>query len=79
MTPVKHVLGVCVHVPVKQVCRGMIGHVTVGDEAHVGVLGSDGCEEGNVVFHIPWLATILQQDKMIRPCDSISVERNADC
>ncbi len=65
--------------PVKQVCRGMIGHVTVGDEAHVRVLGSDGCEEGNVVFHIPWLATILQQDKMIRPCDSVSVERNADC
>ncbi len=69
MAPVEHVLGVRVHVPVKHVCRGMISHVTVGDETHVGVLGSDGCEEGNVVFCIPWLAAILQQDKMIRPCD----------
>ena len=58
--PVKHVLAVCVHVPVKYVCRCMVPHVAVGDEAHVGVLGSDCCEEGDVVLHVPGLPTVLQ-------------------
>ena len=59
MAPVEHVLAVCVHVPVKQVCGCMHIHVAVGDEAHVRVAGPDGGEECNVVFHIPRLATVL--------------------
>ena len=57
--PVKHVLAVGVQVPVKDVCGCVVAHVTVGDEAHVGMLGSDGCEKSNVVFHVPRLAAVL--------------------
>ena len=64
MAPVEHVLAVCVHVPVEYVCRCVVPHVAVGDEAHVGVLGSDGCEEGYVVLHIPGLPTILQMRRV---------------
>ena len=56
---VKHVLGICVEVPVEEVCRSMWVHVTVGDEAHVGVACSDSCKECNVVLHIPGFATVL--------------------
>ena len=64
VTPVKHVLAVCVHVPVEDVCGCVRVHVTVGDETHVGVASADGCKECNVVLHIPRLSTVLQQ----RPC-----------
>lgn len=59
MAPVKHILAVCVHVPIIQVCGCVHVHVAVGDEAHVRVFGPDGREECNVVLHVPRLATIL--------------------
>lgn len=63
----KHVLAVGVHVPVPQV-RGCVHvHVTVGDEAHVGVAGPDGGEECNVVLYIPRLATVLHSQVTICP------------
>lgn len=65
MPPVKHVLTVCVQVPVKEVSGGMVAHVAVGDEAHVGMLCSDGGEECYVVLHIPGFATILRGHVMI--------------
>ena len=55
-----HISLLFLHVPVEEVRGGMVFHITVGDEAHVGVLGSDCCEEGYVVLHIPGLPTILQ-------------------
>ena len=60
MAPVKHILAVCVHVPVIQVCGCVHVHIAVGDEAHVRVAGPDGREECNVVLHVPRLATVLQ-------------------
>lgn len=56
---IKHVLAVGVQVPVKDVCGCVVAHVTVGDEPHVGVLGSDGCEKCDVVFQVPRLAAVL--------------------
>lgn len=50
--------------PVKDVGRSMVAHVTVGDEAHVRILGSDGREEGNVVFYIPGFPAILYEREM---------------
>ena len=60
MAPVKHGLAVSIQVPVKEVGGGMWVHVTVGDEAHVGVARPDRCKEGDVVLYIPGLSTILQ-------------------
>lgn len=37
----------------------MILHVAVGYEAHVGVLGTNGCEECDLVLIVPWLPTVL--------------------
>ena len=38
---------------------GVLAHVTVGDEAHVRVLGADGPEEGQVVVQVHPLAAVL--------------------
>ena len=72
MPPVKHVLAVRVHVPVKVVCRGVVAHVAVANEGDVGVHCSHGCEEGNVVLHVPWLAAILSKQK-----ENMSEDANA--
>lgn len=34
-------------------------HVTAGDEAHMGLLDSDGCEKRDVVLHTTRLATVM--------------------
>jgi len=65
-TAVEHVLAVGVQVPVEEVGGGVGVHVTVGNEAHVGVPGPDCSKEGNVILHIPGFATVLQRHHMVR-------------